>query len=208
VRVRSRNAWIGPGGTRLARISPCANKSAIQVASLTSLLRPGTLRICAGLARRSSSSPSRICHTGFQLNAGCLHRDVRAARLTQPVAERQQFRRGGSPAADLMPYLSALLHPQASDHGRFVDIQPRATLMKYFHYALLHHAAGARPSTANSISRAREPSGPRQQSRVLAGPQVKLTLGLRAPGKKRRPRCRQRGVSLLAGFIHQGARSA
>jgi len=36
-RVRSRNAWIGPGGTRLARIRPCASKSAIQVASLTSL---------------------------------------------------------------------------------------------------------------------------------------------------------------------------
>ena len=48
------------------RISPCASRSAIQVASLTSLLRPGTLRICAGLARRSSSSPSRMCHTGFQ----------------------------------------------------------------------------------------------------------------------------------------------
>src|SRR5216683_839003 len=66
VRVRSRNSWIGPGGTKLARISPCAKRSAIQVASLTSLLRPGTLRICAGLARISSNSPSSTCHTGFQ----------------------------------------------------------------------------------------------------------------------------------------------
>ena len=37
-RVRSRNSWIGCGGTKLARIRPCASRSAIQVASFMSLL--------------------------------------------------------------------------------------------------------------------------------------------------------------------------
>src|SRR5215831_92203 len=78
----------------LERISPCANRSAIQVASLTSLLRPGTLRICRGLASTSSKSPSRMCHTGFRrvgggapshLSAGHrppLKRGVRVSRAT------------------------------------------------------------------------------------------------------------------------------
>src|SRR5438094_389758 len=54
------------GGTKLLRISPWAKRSAIQVASLTSLLRPGMLRMCMALARTSSKSPSRRCQTGFQ----------------------------------------------------------------------------------------------------------------------------------------------
>jgi hypothetical protein len=44
----------GSGGTKLERINPCANKSAIQAASLTSVLRPGTLRMCCALASTSS----------------------------------------------------------------------------------------------------------------------------------------------------------
>jgi hypothetical protein len=66
VRVRSLSSWIGSGGTKLEQINPCASRSAIQVASFTSLLRPGTLRVCAALASTSSNSPSNTCHTGFQ----------------------------------------------------------------------------------------------------------------------------------------------
>ena len=68
VRVRSRSSWIGAGGTKLPRISPCANRSAIQAASFRSLLRPGTFRMCCALASTSvnDSSSSRTCHTGFQ----------------------------------------------------------------------------------------------------------------------------------------------
>src|SRR6516165_4523840 len=74
VRVRSRNSWIGVGGTKLERISPCAKRSAIQVASLTSLLRPGTLRMCCAFARISSKSSSSRCHTGFQYTPVASHR--------------------------------------------------------------------------------------------------------------------------------------
>ena len=66
VRVRSRSSWIGAGGTKLLRIRPCASRSAIQVASLTSLLRPGIWRRCIALASTSSNWPSRTCQTGFQ----------------------------------------------------------------------------------------------------------------------------------------------
>ena len=68
VRVRSRSSWIGAGGTKLPGISPCANRSAIQVASFRSLLRPGTFRMCCALASTSvnEASSSRTCHTGFQ----------------------------------------------------------------------------------------------------------------------------------------------
>jgi hypothetical protein len=66
VRVRSRTSWIGAGGTKLPRTSPCARRSESHVASLTSDFRPGTLRTCCALASTSSNEPSSMCHTGFQ----------------------------------------------------------------------------------------------------------------------------------------------
>ena len=55
------------GGTKLALISPQATRSAIHIASLMSVLRPGTRLMCAALATISSKSPSfRIFHTGVQ----------------------------------------------------------------------------------------------------------------------------------------------
>src|ERR1700722_1130005 len=66
VRVKSRNSWIGTGGRKLARISPCVSRSAIRVASFTSVLRPRTLRMCRALASTSSNCSSSKCHTGFQ----------------------------------------------------------------------------------------------------------------------------------------------
>ena len=47
-------------------MSPCAKRSLSHVASLTSVLRPGTFFTCMGLASNSSNEPSRTCHTGFQ----------------------------------------------------------------------------------------------------------------------------------------------
>jgi hypothetical protein len=45
---------------------PCASRSAIHVASLTSVLRPGTFLMCIAFASTSSKLPSSTCHTGFQ----------------------------------------------------------------------------------------------------------------------------------------------
>jgi hypothetical protein len=43
-------ACDGSSGTKLPRTSPCASSSANQVASLTSVLRPGTFLTCAAFA--------------------------------------------------------------------------------------------------------------------------------------------------------------
>jgi hypothetical protein len=66
VRVRSRSAWIATGGTKLARMRPCASRSASQVASFTSVLRPGTFLTCIALASTSSNASARTAQTGFQ----------------------------------------------------------------------------------------------------------------------------------------------
>ena len=68
LRAQQRTQLLDPSsGTKLALISPQATKSAIHVASFTSVLRPGTFLICAGLATISSNAPSlRMFHTGFQ----------------------------------------------------------------------------------------------------------------------------------------------
>ncbi len=66
VRVRSRSACTAGGGTKLARIRPCAKRSASHMASFTSVLRPGTFFTCAALAKTRSSSSASTAHTGFQ----------------------------------------------------------------------------------------------------------------------------------------------
>ena len=69
LRARSseRSSWIASSGTKLGLISPQATRSAIHVASFTSVLRPGTFLMCAALATISSNAPSlRMFPTGFQ----------------------------------------------------------------------------------------------------------------------------------------------
>jgi hypothetical protein len=48
-RISSRSTRTSGGGTKLARTSPCRTRSAIHSASFTSVLRPGTLRMCEAL---------------------------------------------------------------------------------------------------------------------------------------------------------------
>jgi len=67
VRNRLRISWVCVFGTKLARIRPCANSSASHIASLMSVLRPGTFFTCAAFANTNTNSPSsKMCHTGFQ----------------------------------------------------------------------------------------------------------------------------------------------
>src|SRR5208283_1906416 len=64
IRRRLRISWVCSSGTKLPRMSPCAIRSASQVASFTSVLRPGTFFTCAALASTSSNSPSgALCKT-------------------------------------------------------------------------------------------------------------------------------------------------
>src|SRR5258708_35681992 len=90
---------MAEGGTKLDRISPCANRSAIQVASFTSVLRPGTFLMCAALASTNSKSSSKICHTGFQYTpvasiATCvqLQELSHSAKLNNPLVVVRKLR--------------------------------------------------------------------------------------------------------------------
>src|SRR3954463_16252826 len=74
------------GGTKLARSRPCSNNSAIHAASATSVLRPGTLCMCAAFTSNNSKSASNAAKTGFQYtpvasSATC----VTPASVSQPA---------------------------------------------------------------------------------------------------------------------------
>ena len=102
VRVRSRSSWIATGGTKLARIRPCASRSAIHVASLTSVLRPGTLRMWVGVGQHQLELAFQHVPHRLPVHARGFHRHVRAPRLAQPVGQREQPRGRGLEGAYLM----------------------------------------------------------------------------------------------------------
>src|SRR5437899_2651065 len=67
VRVSARSSCTSSFGTKLAWISPQANRSAIHIASFMSVLRPGTFLMCAALATiKANLSASRSLNTGIQ----------------------------------------------------------------------------------------------------------------------------------------------
>ena len=64
---RRRQVVKGAAVQRCLGLAPVRGRLFCQIASFTSVLRPGTFFTCAALARISSNSPSaRICQTGFQ----------------------------------------------------------------------------------------------------------------------------------------------
>ena len=66
IRVRFRNRRISGGGTKLGRNNPCSINCAIHVASATSVLRPGTLRMRAAFTSIYSNWLSKAKNTGRQ----------------------------------------------------------------------------------------------------------------------------------------------
>src|SRR5215831_4260281 len=86
---------------------PCASRSAIHAASRTSVLRPGTVRMCWALASTSSTSPSSTCQTGFPRKRtpsgggrGGRERDL-MAELLETAHEVAREAVGGEPIAVL-----------------------------------------------------------------------------------------------------------
>src|SRR5215471_4942632 len=110
-------------------MSPCASRSAIQVASLTSLLRPGTFLMCAALASTSSNSPSSRCHTGFQYTPV-----ASIAMCVQPASRSQSASDNNPRVTPYLPsYCGAFHHPPACHHLLFVHVQPRTSFMHHIH---------------------------------------------------------------------------
>jgi hypothetical protein len=84
----------GAGGTKLPRMRPWARQSAIQVASLTSLLRPGTVRTCRAWARTNVKLPPPygILGRGMETSASC---EARSAPSPYPTSGRLAVGRTG-----------------------------------------------------------------------------------------------------------------
>ena len=133
VRVRSRRSWIGCGGTKLARIRPCASRSAIQVASFTSLLRPGTPLMCAAFASTSSKRPSRMCQTGFQYTPVASIATMRAPGCLEPLGKLQQSARRRREPAHLALDPTLGDKPQAGHHFLLVHVETGTALMQCLH---------------------------------------------------------------------------
>src|SRR5208337_2220299 len=96
---------VGRSGTKLPRIKPWAASSESQVASFTSVLRPGTFFTCAALASSSSNSPSA---RGYARPASNRRRWLPYPRRTDrgPVGEGPRKGR----------HSHRLLQPPAVDH--------------------------------------------------------------------------------------------
>jgi hypothetical protein len=142
VRVRSRSAWIAGGGTKFDRIRPCANRSASQVASFTSLLRPGTFFTCTAFARISVNRPSRMCQAGFQYTpvasiATCVHPALssHSASANNPCVVVGKRRTSRST-------FRLLIKAQTGHHLHLVHVETRAPLMQRLH----RHLPRARPA--------------------------------------------------------------
>src|SRR5581483_10584335 len=70
------------------------------------------------------------------IDAGRFHRDVRAARRRQPVAQLLKSARRGAESSDLLAR-AALGMKEASQHRLLMDIQSSATRKHPFHRPLL-----------------------------------------------------------------------
>ncbi len=182
VRISARRSWIGVGGTKLPRMRPCANRSAIQVASFTSVLRPGTFLMCAAFARTSWNFSSRMCQTGFQYTpvasiATCVHASVssHADNSSRPVVVVSNVRTSS------VSLLSSTMRAHATT-VRWCTSRPAQRL--YINSTGHSFAAAAwDPRGAKSSKRAPGPCRPWQQFGVRVGSRVRLAIGLVAPWK-------------------------
>ena len=200
-RVRSRRARIGVGGTRLPRISPWASRSAIQVASFMSLLRPGMFRMCIALANTSSNRPSKTCQTGFQYTpldsiATCVH----------PCCSSQSASRNNSWV--VVPKRSSVRWTRGPSACRAQATTLAGCTSNPAHRAYMTSitppdggATAQSPQYANSRRRAPGAARPWQQSGVLVGLRVQLAHGLPAPLTTTTsvPACRLKPVSWPRG---------
>src|SRR5712692_781567 len=86
LRARSseRSSWISSSGTKLALIRPQATKSAIHMASLTSVLRPNVLDVCRIGHDQLEFAVAQDVPDRLPIESGRLHRHIGAPRLRQP----------------------------------------------------------------------------------------------------------------------------
>ncbi|MGF6507042.1 hypothetical protein OKW26_002845 [Paraburkholderia sp. 32] len=74
--LRWRSSRVAAGGTKLARISPCATRSAIYMASLTSVLRLSILRIVLRVGQDQFEVSPEYVPDRFPVHTGRIHGDM------------------------------------------------------------------------------------------------------------------------------------
>src|SRR6267378_3550695 len=193
VRVNERNSWISSPGTKLALISPHANRSAIHVASFTSVLRPGTFlmwgRIRDHQLERTLAEDPEHRHP---IDAGRLHRHMRAPAFLKPRPQLYKLLRGArkSPA---LPFRLAFGHdPYTSHHCVFVHVQASHTLVQDIHVFSPSRCAGGIGTCQKRIlgSVLRDVTVLTRQCGSSRIPRSNSQPGSRAPGRNR-PLCRR-----------------
>src|SRR5215204_4636807 len=133
-RVRSRKRRIGRGGTKLARTSPCSTNRAIHGESDTSLLRPGTLCMCAAFEQLHLDRVLQHVVHRLPVVAGRLHAHHGYLLLNEPVTKPQQRPGRRCERLDLLPASPARPgHPHTRLQVRLADIQPGAPLDQDLH---------------------------------------------------------------------------
>ena len=138
VRRSERSSAVGPSGTKLARIRPCASSSASQVASFTSVLRPGHVLDLRRVGQdQHEPALGQDVPDRLPVDAGRLHGDVGAAVLRQPLGQLEQARGRGGEGADLAGDLAAGGEAHGGDHGRLVDVEAGAARIEDLHRSLL-----------------------------------------------------------------------
>src|SRR5438128_1637961 len=186
---------MSSAGTKLALISPQASRSAIHIASLMSVLRPGTCLMCAALATISVKSPAlRIFHTGVQYTpvasiATCVHRLAvsHASNANRPsvvVAKVRHSRVGvRRTISRTQPPTVSPAFARAGSCGR----QDRLLVCAALPFDLLHTCAAGvgASSTTKSNKRAPGPEAVLAQIGVFEAPRVQLATGLSSTMERR-----------------------
>ena len=149
-RVRSRSCRIGSGGTNEPRTRPCAPSWASQVASATSVLRPGQVLHVPRIDQQHLE-PGVLQQVVERLPvvAGGLHHRTRDPLGDQMLTQRQDLARHRAPGGNRLNGFTA---PSTSDPHAHLgvplrDIQPSTAGMNHFHGPSLPshpHACGVR----------------------------------------------------------------
>lgn len=120
-----------------------------------------------------------------------LHRDVGDRVRGEPFREGEQLLRRRAEGLHVLLVRAVGHDPAARDHGVAVDVEPRATSMKYLHESPpVDGSTGARPTSSESSNRAPGLATVAQYG-VLVGPRIHLNYGLAAP-RRERSLCRRR----------------
>jgi hypothetical protein len=139
VRVRSRQARIAGGGTKLGLINPCTSSSAIQVASLSSVFVPGRCRTSWLWATHRDRFTQDMLDR-LPVDARTLQGHHRTLLRLQPGAQSDQGTLGGTTVDQLCGDLAIVTDPtQTGRQLCCMHIDTATDRVEHWHGASLLH---------------------------------------------------------------------